>query len=43
MRVLRGESMQTATLGDALPSNEEILVFWSQGAVGLWGGESFQV
>lgn len=40
--VFRGESMQTATLGDALSSNEEILVFWSQGAVCLWDEESFQ-
>lgn len=41
--MFRGKSMQTATVGDALSSNEEILVFWSQGAVGLWDQESFQV
>lgn len=43
MGVFRGKSMQTATVGDALSSNEEILVLWSQGAVGFWDQESFQV
>lgn len=29
MGVFRGKSMQIATVGDALSSNEEILVLWS--------------